>query len=114
MGLFDLSQPLAAPATTEAAKAPAPPQFKQYREDDGRFYFKLVDGDRVLLQGIGHESPRDAGRLIARIKQASGAGLRQVAGAGIHLGEELVGHLGEAVAVEELVDALARFAEVDA
>ncbi|NLG59134.1 MAG: tryptophan--tRNA ligase [Gammaproteobacteria bacterium] len=114
VGLFDLSQPLAAPATTEAAKAPAPPQFKQYREDDGRFYFKLVDGDRVLLQGIGHESPRDAGRLIARIKQASGAGLRQVAGAGIHLGEELVGHLGEAVAVEELVDALARFAEVDA
>src|SRR5690606_24290382 len=46
---------------TGAAKL-APPQFKQYREDDGRFHFKLVDGDVLLLQGAGFESPREAGR----------------------------------------------------
>jgi tryptophanyl-tRNA synthetase len=45
-------------------------QIKQYREADGRFYFKLVDGDRVLLQSTGFESPKDAGQHIARLKQA--------------------------------------------
>ena len=114
VGLHDLSQPLGGGVAEEKDAAAPPPQFKQYREADGRFYFKLVDGDRLLLQGVGHDSPRDAGQLIARLKQAAGAGLRHVAGTGVHLGEELVGELGEAVAVEELAGALARFAEVDA
>ena len=49
----------------------APPQFKQYREKDGRFYFKLTAGDGTLLiQSEGFDSPRDAGQLIAVIKQA--------------------------------------------
>ena len=111
VGLQDLSVPLAGrDAPAEAAPA-APPQFKQYREDDGRFYFKLVDGDRLLLQGAGHASPRDAGRLIAALKRDAGAGLRHAGSGMVHLGERVVGELGEAVAVEELVAALARFAE---
>lgn len=49
----------------------APPLFKQYREKDGRFYFKLTAGDGTLLiQSEGFDSPRDAGQLIAVIKQA--------------------------------------------
>jgi GGDEF domain-containing protein len=46
--------------------------FKQYREADGKFYFKLVDGDRVLLQSEGFDSARDAGQLVARAKQDAG------------------------------------------
>ncbi|MEZ0470854.1 tryptophan--tRNA ligase [Luteimonas salinilitoris] len=113
VGLRELSQ--AAPEAETAAEAGrAPPQFKQYRENDGRFYFKLVDGDRVLLQSVGHDSPRDAGQLIARLKREGSAELHHLAGQGVHLGQHLVGHLAEGVAVEELLEALARFAADEA
>lgn len=114
VGLHDLSQPLAAEGAGGAAAAPAPPQFKQYREADGRFHFKLVDGDRTLLQGVGHDSPRDAGQLIARLKREAGAGVHHVAGVGVHLGEHLIGHLGEAITIDQLTRALARFLEDEA
>jgi tryptophanyl-tRNA synthetase len=43
--------------------------FKQYREADGLFYFKLVDAQaNVLLQSLGFASPKDAGAAIAQIK----------------------------------------------
>lgn len=45
------------------------PSFKQYREADGRFHFKLVDGQgRLLLQGGGFDSPKEAGQFIATLK----------------------------------------------
>jgi tryptophanyl-tRNA synthetase len=44
--------------------------FKQYREADGKFYFKLVDPQaHVLLQSRGFESPKEAGQVILRIKK---------------------------------------------
>ncbi|MFP3514286.1 hypothetical protein SB775_32845, partial [Peribacillus sp. SIMBA_075] len=47
---------------------------KQYREADGRFYFKLLDGDGALLvQSGGFDSPREAGQTIAVLKQATAA-----------------------------------------
>jgi tryptophanyl-tRNA synthetase len=47
------------------------PSFKQYRADDGRFYFKLVDAQgRLLLQSTGFASPREAGQFIAALKSA--------------------------------------------
>ncbi len=51
----------------KASKAAAP-SFKQYREKDGQFYFKLVNsqGD-VLLQSKGFTSPKDAGLAIAQL-----------------------------------------------
>ena len=51
----------------KASKAAAP-SFKQYREKDGLFYFKLVNsqGD-VLLQSKGFTSPKDAGLAIAQL-----------------------------------------------
>ena len=69
VGLRDLADvPKAAAA--ELARS-APPVFKQYREKDGRFYFKLTDGEGTLLvQSAGFDSPRDAGQLIAVLKQA--------------------------------------------
>jgi tryptophanyl-tRNA synthetase len=42
--------------------------FKQYREKDGQFYFKLVDAqNQVLLQSRGFTSPREAGQAIAQL-----------------------------------------------
>jgi len=67
VGLRSLAHAGGAVRTT-VAKASAP-SFKQYREDDGRFYFKLVDGDRVLLQSAAFGSPRDAGMRIAALKR---------------------------------------------
>ena len=70
VGLRDLSHAGDAPKAAASAKA-ALPQFKQYREKDGRFHFKLLDGDGALLiQSEGFDSPRDAGQLIAVLKQA--------------------------------------------
>lgn len=70
VGLRDLSSAGDAPKAVAVAKA-ALPLFKQYREKDGRFYFKLLDGEGTLLvQSEGFDSPRDAGQLIAVLKQA--------------------------------------------
>ena len=52
--------------------------FKQYREKDGQFYFKLVDAKgALLLQSLGFASPKDAGTAIAQIKQQ---GLQAITG----------------------------------
>lgn len=70
VGLRDLST-IGQTAKTEAVAKVALPLFKQYREKDGRFYFKLLDGDgQLLIQSEGFDSPRDAGQLIAVLKQA--------------------------------------------
>ena len=56
-------------ASAKAAKVAAA-SFKQYREKDGQFYFKLVDAKgTLLLQSRGLASPKDAGTAIAQIKQ---------------------------------------------
>ena len=52
------------------------PSFKQYREPDGRFYFKLTGaGGQVLLQSRGFESPRDAGQAVKRLQTEGGPAL---------------------------------------
>jgi len=50
--------------------------FKQYREKDGRFYFKLISaaGDELLLSE-GFESGRDAGQWVGRLKKEGAAAL---------------------------------------
>jgi tryptophanyl-tRNA synthetase len=43
--------------------------FKQYREPDGKFYFKLVDSQgAILIQSLGFDSPKDAGQAVALLK----------------------------------------------
>ncbi|CAD0355892.1 tryptophan--tRNA ligase [Xanthomonas hortorum] len=80
VGLRDLSSQ-AATTTVAADEKIAPPVFKQYRESDGQFYFKLNDGaGALLLQSDGFASPRDAGQLIARLKQAEQASELQLPG----------------------------------
>ena len=58
----------------EGKAGTAAPAFKQYREADGRFYFKLVAANgRLLLQSTGFAAPRDAGQAIARLRGEPGA-----------------------------------------
>lgn len=45
------------------------PAFKQYREADGLFYFKLQNADgQLLLQSAGFTAPKDAGQAIADLQ----------------------------------------------
>ncbi|MBK7044289.1 MAG: tryptophan--tRNA ligase [Rhodanobacteraceae bacterium] len=50
------------------------PELKQYRERDGRYYFKLTEKSvGVLAQSIGFANGQDAGATIARIKLGEAA-----------------------------------------
>ncbi|MFC0676815.1 tryptophan--tRNA ligase [Lysobacter korlensis] len=99
VGLRDLSR--IGPAADTAAKAkPALPVFKQYREADGRFYFKLVDGERVLLQSGGFDAPKDAGQRVAALKREGR----------LDAADEAV-MLGDGIAREEVDAALAALRE---
>jgi len=69
---------IAAPAAAAARTAAAEPlpTFKQYREADGRFYFKLVAGaDTLLLQSHGFGEGREAGQWVGRLKKEGAAAL---------------------------------------
>lgn len=71
----------AGPARTTQAEKPSLPSFKQYRENDGRFYFKLQDGQgKLLLQSTGFEAPKTAGQAIAQLKQNPVAALDALRG----------------------------------
>ena len=85
------------PSTSKTARAAAP-SFKQYREKDGHFYFKLVDSQgRVLLQSLGFASPKEAGLAIGQLQQNDAKAL---AGMGVQVS------LGEGVAASEVTSAL--------
>jgi tryptophanyl-tRNA synthetase len=84
----------------KAAKA-ALPVFKQYREADGLFHFKLQDAQgAVLLQSKGYTAPRDAGQAIAALQQP-GADLPALvtASADAAAGPVLLGPITQALAV---------------
>ena len=70
-------RPLAAKAQAAAAKKSAAlPAFKQYREADGLFYFKLsAAGGEVLLQSAGFANPKEAASVIAALKTQGQAAL---------------------------------------
>ena len=101
VGLRNLgTQPAAAPKG-KAAKTAAP-AFKQYREQDGKFYFKLVDADaKLLLQSQGFESPKEAAQMIALLHKDGPAALAALQGK-----VEIAAHLPAA----ELAAALQFFA----
>src|SRR5688572_10356658 len=69
VGLRDLRTAPVASAKSGKPRA-AQPTFKQYREKDGRFHFKLIAADgRELLVSEGFASPKEAGTLIALLKE---------------------------------------------
>jgi tryptophanyl-tRNA synthetase len=75
VGLRRLAATASVATKDKAAKADAP-SFKQYREADGRFYFKLLDArGRLLLQSQGFDAPREAAKVIASLRQGGPAAL---------------------------------------
>ena len=84
------------PEAASKAKV-ALPLFKQYREADGRFFFKLLAGDgRLLLQSEGFASGKEAGQWVARLKREGGAALADLPAS---LGEGVTAHdVGQALA----------------
>ena len=81
------SQGKASASSANKTGRTAAPSFKQYREKDGQFYFKLVDPQgRVLLQSLGFASPKDAGLIIGQLQQNDANALTALGGQ-ISLGE---------------------------
>ncbi|MDO9004764.1 MAG: tryptophan--tRNA ligase [Aquabacterium sp.] len=76
---------VAAPKADQAAQAvkSSVPVFKQYREADGQFYFKLTTADGgPLLQSQAFAEGREAGTWVKRFKQE---GAQALAGAPVEL-----------------------------
>ncbi|MBP6395430.1 MAG: tryptophan--tRNA ligase [Giesbergeria sp.] len=70
VGLRSLVQ-VAAPKKADKAHKATLPSFKQYRESDGKFYFKLVSAEgRLLLQSAAFDAPKAAGQAIAELQTA--------------------------------------------
>ncbi|MEC5386598.1 tryptophan--tRNA ligase [Uliginosibacterium sp. H3] len=79
IGLRRFRKPEAKAAEKKADTSAALPVFKQYREADGKFYFKLSAADgRLLLQSEGFEQGREAGQWIGRLKADGAAALPDV------------------------------------
>ncbi|RMH93385.1 tryptophan--tRNA ligase [Lysobacter pythonis] len=95
VGLRDLSGAMCGESTQTREKAAVMPVFKQYREADGKFHFKLMRGERLLLISRGFDSPRDAGQRVAAMKS------------GALPSESGDFQLGQGVSIEEVSTALA-------
>jgi len=82
VGLRPLNLGAEAKAVVKPQKS-ALPSFKQYREADGQFHFKVLDAKgKLLVQSQGYAAPREAARDIARLQNE---GLTAVASLGRQL-----------------------------
>ncbi|MEJ8848637.1 tryptophan--tRNA ligase [Variovorax rhizosphaerae] len=76
VGLRNLGAGQQAAGKTKSAKTTALPSFKQYRESDGQFYFKLLDArGELLLQSLAFATPQEAGKAIGLLQRERGAAL---------------------------------------
>ena len=74
VGLRKLALP-ATPASKPKAEKTLLPSFKQYREADGQFYFKLLNAEgKMLVQSLGFASGKEAATAIASLRQLGAAG----------------------------------------
>jgi len=93
----------ASQAGSKKADKAALPTFKQYRENDGTFAFKLVDPTgRLLLQSQTFASPKDAGATIGRLQKEGASAL-------VALDSRYT--LGDGVSPEEVAAALQRLVD---
>jgi tryptophanyl-tRNA synthetase len=103
VGLRDLR------ATNRAVSAKAAkverPLFKQYREGDGQFYFKLMDAQgQLLLQSLGFATPREAGQAIAQLKSEGASALATLGAQLQPVNTEAQAHLEAALKVLRVGD----------
>jgi tryptophanyl-tRNA synthetase len=82
VGLRKLAAPAQAPvAKKQKTDKAGLPSFKQYREADGLFYFKLLnDAGKLLLQSHGFAAPKDAALAIAGLQQRGPQALKEMSG----------------------------------
>jgi tryptophanyl-tRNA synthetase len=79
VGLRSLTAGASTATPVKATKA-ALATFKQYREKDGLFYFKLQAADGTLmLQSTGFEAPKACGAAIAQLQAEGSAALSSLA-----------------------------------
>ena len=84
-----------------ASSEAAVPVFKQYREADGQFYFKLNEASgRLLLQSHAFSDPKAAGKAIAELKANPDSALSAVS---------QQADLAEGVSTEDVLRALRLF-----
>ncbi|MGQ2980411.1 MAG: tryptophan--tRNA ligase [Polaromonas sp.] len=67
------------PAARPKSAKTSLPVFKQYRESDGKFHFKLLDAQGgLLLQSHGFDSPREAGQVIGQLQTGGALALAEL------------------------------------
>jgi len=73
VGLRKLAVPTSLASKPKAAKTLLP-SFKQYREADGQFYFKLLSPEgKLLVQSLGFTSGKEAATAIATLQRQGAA-----------------------------------------
>jgi tryptophanyl-tRNA synthetase len=86
------------PVLTPTENKAAPASFKQYREADGQFYFKLVSAKgQLLLQSHGFAAAKDAGQSIAFLRKSGIMGLKQLQNQLQPFDDALLTHIEEAL-----------------
>jgi tryptophanyl-tRNA synthetase len=99
VGLRKLENASQASATKTVKSGTA--SFKQYREKDGKFYFKLVDaGGSLLLQSLGFDSPKAAGEAIASMRREGASALASL--------QNVLEPVGDAESVGRALEGLAQ------
>ena len=96
VGLRALSSgvPPQAPQTEKVSLS----SFKQYREKDGLFYFKLVSSQgQTLLQSTGFVSPKDAGQAIARLQSEGNTAIEALASVLCPIASETAAQLADEI-----------------
>jgi len=69
VGLRPLNLGAETKATAKQQKS-ALPSFKQYREADGKFHFKVVDAKgKLLIESLGYAQPREAAQDMGRLQK---------------------------------------------
>ena len=92
---------LAAQSTGGPAKAAktASAAFKQYREADGQFYFKLLDAKgALLLQSTGFANPKEAAQVMGQLKAQGASALPAC--------QFFIATMGDAATVDEALESL--------
>ena len=82
----------------KAAKV-ASAAFKQYREADGQFYFKLLDAKgALLLQSTGFANPKEAAQVMAQLKAGGASALPAC--------EAFIASVADAASLDEALESL--------
>ena len=92
---------LAAQSTGGPAKASktASAAFKQYRESDGQFYFKLLDAKgALLLQSTGFANPKEAAQVMGQLKAGGASALPAC--------QAFIASVADAAALDEALESL--------